>query len=274
PSRAQTRESWAIGSPYLGTIEETARVDRQRGIRPFSSGPTYDALLLILGACLVYAGVRVLHPALLLTRGTDVSGLVVLLLSVIAVLVLVWPMARLLWQAAKQAALPASAYRGGMLAVAKGLESRGEIRPVGAGNIKVTPMGKRRAEAYTVSVTGGTRQVRALCMDTFGELFPAFGAQRCILELGATDLHCKTWPAWLCSRLAMVVGRGSGFFACPRIIGRRRADAHAYAACWQEEVGPCRLHEIDSVEVLRLLTRARRRTMDPDARAVRHQVWS
>src|SRR5699024_12196981 len=55
PSRAQTRESWAIGSPNLGTIEETARVDRQRGIRPFSSGPTYDALLLILGACLVYA---------------------------------------------------------------------------------------------------------------------------------------------------------------------------------------------------------------------------
>src|SRR5699024_5190453 len=62
PSRAQTRDSWAIGSPYLGTIEETARVERQRGIRPFTSGPTYDALLLILGACLVYAGVRVLHP--------------------------------------------------------------------------------------------------------------------------------------------------------------------------------------------------------------------
>src|SRR5699024_11477090 len=110
PSRAQTRESWAIGSPNLGTIEETARVDRQRGIRPFTSGPTYDALLLILGACLVYAGVRVLHPALLLTARTDASGLVVLLLTLIAVLVLVWPMARLLWQAAKQAALPASAY--------------------------------------------------------------------------------------------------------------------------------------------------------------------
>src|SRR5699024_3218604 len=240
----------------------------------FSSGPTYDALLLILGACLVYVGVRVLHPALLLTRGTDVSGLVVLLLSVIAVLVLVWPMARLLWQAAKQAALPASAYRGGMLAVATGLESRGEIRPGGAGNIRLTPMGKRRAEAYTVTVTGDTRQDRSLRLDTFREQLPPIGSPRFILEVGVTDLHWKTWPAWFCSRLAIVLGRRSRFFAVPRIIARRRADAHAFAARWQEEVGPCRLHEIDSVEDLRLLTRARRRTMDPDARAVRHQVWS
>src|SRR5699024_5106550 len=190
-----------------GMIEETTRVDRQRGIRPFTSGLTYDALLLILGACLVYAGVRVLRPALLLTARTGASGLVVLLLSVIAVLVVMWPMVRLLWQAAKQAALPASAYRGGMLAVVTGLESRGEIRPVGAGNINVTPLGKRRAEAYTVSVTGGTRQERALCMDTFSELFAPIGSPRFILEVGATDLHWKTWPAWFCSRLAVVLGR-------------------------------------------------------------------
>src|SRR5699024_8617823 len=195
-------------------------------------------------------------------------------LSVIAVLVLVWPMARLLWQAAKQAALPASAYRGGMLAVAKGLESRGEIRPGGAGNIKVTPMGKRRAEAYTVSVTGGTRQERALCMDTFSELFVPIGSPRFILEVGATDLHWKTWRAWLRSRLAIVLARRSRFFAVPRIIGRRPAGAHGFSASWHDDMGPCRLHEIDSVEDLRLRTRARRRTMDPDARAVRHQVWS
>src|SRR5699024_6926292 len=116
--------------------------------------------------------------------------------------------------------------------------------------------------------------LRALCMDTFSELFVPIGSPRFILEVGATDLHWKTWPAWFCSRLAIVLGRRSRFFAVPRIIGRRRADAHAFAACWQEEVGPCRLHEIGSVEDLRLLTRARRRTMDPDARAVRHQVWS
>lgn len=276
PSRERTRAMWRIGEPYLGAIEETTLVDRPRSIRPFASGPTYDLLLAALGIGVSYAALRIFVPAIVNGLRYEAYSLVLAVIGMAILIVAIWPLCKRIWKAAKQAALPADAYRGAMLAVTTGLESRGEVRRYGPGDIVVTPIpaGQRRADRYVVSVTGGGRQERALCMDTFAEVFTPVGSPRFLLEVAVGPLRWSTWPAWLCSRLAILLGHRSRYFAVPRIIARRRADAHAFADRWQQEVGPCRLHEIDSVDDLALLTRARRRTVDRDARAARRHVWS
>lgn len=181
-----------------------------------------------------------------------------------------------LWRAAKQRAMPASAYQGAALAIARVLHSRGFVRALGRGNIDVVPQhaSAQVVANYEVVVRGGSVDEQQLVLDNLEELLSPVRTPRFLLEVGSAPLGWRNPFSWLATRVASVFGFRTRFLQVPSAIGRRRADAQLFALEWRRQVGPCTLHEIDSPEKLALLTRARKRTAVPGTQTSRREVWA
>ncbi|MGI6878261.1 hypothetical protein [Microbacterium sp. gxy059] len=177
----------------------------------------------------------------------------------------------------RRIALPARATQSAAVALARVLHDRGEAPRYGRENVVVAPIERagRAPLRHLVRLTGGAPDEQRRVLDAFAELVGPIGSPRFLLEVGAGDVRDEGWAGSLALRVAARLGGGSRFFAVPRDIGRRRADAQAFADEWRREIGSCLLHEIDAPEKLALLTRARRQAAsDDEERATRREVWA
>lgn len=278
PTRAQTRQLWRIGEDYLGeehaalSVADPASAKR----RPFVSSFTLAFVLTTFAFVLLFLAIELLVYAPRLRTMPPVLVVITLVAGVGAAL---WAQRDLLgdlWRAAKQRAMPASAYQGAALAIARVLHSRGFVRALGRGNIDVVPQhaSEQVVANYEVVVRGGSVEEQQLVLDNLEELLSPVRTPRFLLEVGSAPLGWRNPFSWLATRVASVFGFRTRFLQVPSAIGRRRADAQLFALEWRRQVGPCTLHEIDSPEKLALLTRARKRTAVPGTQTSRREVWA
>lgn len=276
--RAETRARWGIGEPYRGSVgEELVVAASRRTIRPFVSGFTIEAILALILLLLGFAAVQALRAQ---TRSGVSDPLVFVVTFVFVIIILLVVMGRTglreLRQGLRQFALPQTAYHGAVLAIARTLDARGELPEIGPHDIAVRgrALDARTISHYEVEMSGGTPEEQRIVLDTLGELFSPVASPRFLLETGSASFRWASPASWLAARIAVLLGQRSRFFAVPRPLGRRRADAQFFARQWRLLVGPCVLHEIDSPQQLALLTRARRWSADSKARPRRREVWS
>jgi hypothetical protein len=118
----------------------------------------------------------------------------------------------------------------------------------------------------TVEVPDAATGDQRTFADALAELFGPVRTPRFLLETGRGGRSGIV-------RAVLSLARGSAeqYLPVPSAIGRKRADAEAFASAWEREVGPCTLHEIDSPAMLALLARARRGAAEALAPATRER---
>ncbi len=274
PTREQSYERWGVGEEYLGAIEPTAWVRPESGrASPFRTGITLELLVLTIAALIGY-GVYWGWSSIL-RSGDPLPGGIAALVGVAAMLFVGRKELRMLWQRAKQFALPASTYQGAALAIAATLAQRGEGPAIGANNVRVFPLGDPKAPSgYSVTIEGGTREQQAAVLDALTGLFAPITSPRFLLEVGVSELKWTKPVSSIAVRVLKLFGYKSRFFGLPRPLGRRREDAQRFADQWRRRVGPCALHEITSPEDMRLLTTARKQFGATGVKADSREVWA
>ena len=273
--RAVTRARWGIGEPYLGEQREALFVDRPARTRSFAGNLTLDTVVAAVIALAAVAGGVVLQIALR-GGGTVLAWAIGILLMCVLLISMFHRELRWLWLAARRYSLPGQAYQGAALALSRVLQARGETPAFGRDNIVVTPVyaDRKTVARYDLAIVGGSATEQNVVFDALEELFGPVREPRFLLEIGVTKRGWGTAATWLAARILAVCGGSTRYLAVPKSIGRKREDAQAFAAAWQQEVGPCILHEIDAPEKLALLTRARRLSALPQTRPDRREVWA
>jgi superfamily II DNA or RNA helicase len=261
PSRDETRRAWRVGEPYADRESVVAVVDPP-GRVPFRSGPTLEFMLVVVALL----GVGVLLQLVdLLVRAWSLGAAPGVVASVLAAGVVVWavrPVWRQLVLSGRQLFSTRDAHRRVARVVIDGLHRAGRVPAYGEGDLSVVavpgPLGT--TGSFEIAVTGGSVDDQRTVAAAIAELFGPVGSPRFLLEAERGE----TSDAWRRPLLAVVLrlhrlfSRRTRHVPVPTQIGRRRADAEAFAADWSRTVGPCRLHEIDSPDDLVRVSRARR----------------
>jgi superfamily II DNA or RNA helicase len=277
PSRDATRRAWRVGEPYADRESTVAVVDSP-GRVPFRSGPTFE-LALIAVALLAVAGL--LGSANVLSQGWRLGTGPGIAASVVAAGIVVWavrPVWRQLVLASRQLFSTAEAHRRVAHVVVDGLHRAGRVPAYGEGDLSVVarpgPLGT--TASFEVAVSGGSPDDQKTVATAMAELFGPVGNPRFLLEAERGEIS-DAWRRPLLTvalLLHRALSRRVRHVPVPTQIGRRRADAEAFAADWSRRVGPCRLHEIDSPDDLVRVARARRALEGtPRPPSVREQ-WS
>ena len=277
PSREATRRAWRVGEPYADRESTVAVVDSP-GRVPFRSGPTFE-LALIAVALLAVAGL--LGSANVLSQGWRLGTGPGIAASVVAVGIVVWavrPIWRQLVLASRQLFSTAEAHRRVARVVVDGLHRAGRVPAYGEGDLSVVarpgPLGT--TASFEIAAVGGSPDDQRTVATALAELFGPVGNPRFLLEAERGEIS-DAWRRPLLTvalLLHRLLSRRVRHVPVPTQIGRRRADAEAFAADWSRRVGPCRLHEIDSPDDLVRVSRARRDLAGtPRAPFVREQ-WS
>ncbi|MEG9249341.1 hypothetical protein V6S67_14735 [Arthrobacter sp. Soc17.1.1.1] len=276
PSRADSYRAWRIGEPYADREGASAVVPGDRP-RAFRTGWTLQVILA--GILITLAVVLYRFGGLLidLWQSHVAAGLAGTALTLGLAGWLAWPLCRQFGLAARQAFGTAEAYRRVVRATADALHDAGHVPTFGDGDIRVTPETSGELVArFELEVVGGSATERRVVATALAELFGPVRTPRFLLRVARGEpasvrrqplLQLGLWVAHLLTprELALPV---------PSVLGRRRADAEAFARRWRGTIGACALVEIDSPAEFALLTRARRDTAgSPEPPFVREH-WS
>ncbi len=276
PSRRDTRAAWRIGEPYADR-EATAAVLDEPEARPYTTGPTAEAVLAaVLLVVLVVVG-QSLRGLVAAWRDGAVPGVLGTLAVVALGVGLAWPVARQLGSALRQRFDTALGHRRAVRVVVDGLHRAGRVRAYGEGDLRVTPLRDGRVvHSFTIEALGGSVDDRRTVAAALAELFGPVRTPRFLLETGRTarDRVRRTPLLAFGLWIGRLVTRRARYVAVPSAIGRRRADAEAFAADWARAIGPCRLLEVDSPEALVTLLRARKESGATATPPVLRDQWS
>jgi superfamily II DNA or RNA helicase len=276
PSRADSWAAWRIGEPYADR-ESTAAVVEAPRTQPFRTGPTAEFVLTVVLGAVLWLLAESARGIVALWRLGSVPGVLALCVVIGLAVVLVWPVARQLGVALRQRFSTVGAYRRAVRVVIDALHRAGRIPAFGEGDVRVTAqMSGRVPERFTMEVLGARPEDRRLVTDALAEFFGPVRTPRFLLQVGRTEAATIRRQPLLVVALwvARAFTRGDRYFAVPTAVGRRRADAEAFAADWTRTLGPCRLHEIGSPESLVLLVRARRTSGAATVPPVLRDQWS
>lgn len=260
PSRAETRAAWRIGEPYVDR-ESAATVVDDPDVAPFRTGPTAEAVLAVVLSVVLWLLAECARGIVALWRLGSLPGALALLVVIGGGVLLAWPVARQLGLALRQRFGKVDGYRRAVRVVVDALHRSGRIPAMGEGDVRVTAETVGDVpQRFTMEVLGGSPTDRRLVVDSLAELFGPVRTPRFLLQVGRVDTATLRRAPLLAVAvgLARLVRRGDQYLAVPAAVGRRRADAEAFAADWVHTVGPCRLHELVSPDSLVLLARARR----------------
>lgn len=260
--RAVTYDDWRIGDEYTDDEGVSALVSRRRGAPVFR---TTRRAARSLGAATVGVGA----VAVIGTASASLAGVAP---GIAAGVVLgagaVWLGIPLVAAWRQSSTSSVEQLRTIALVVWHALHAAGRVRTApGFVVVEEQSLGDRVEVSVTCRAASEVDQRRLA--DALGELFAPVRTPRFVLELDHGGR----------SRLVEAVLRrrddadAEQFVAVPSVIGRRRADAEAFAALWNERVGPCVLHALDSPEALTIAARARRGGRALDAPAIR-EWWA
>ncbi|PPB49148.1 hypothetical protein C4K88_10620 [Arthrobacter pityocampae] len=260
PPRAVSYRSWRIGEPYADREGASAVVSRT-GTRAFRTGWTLQFILVGILCVLCAVLVQFRRPLGALWQVHPGAGLAGTALALGLAGWLAWPLCRQVGLAARQAFTTTAAYRRVVRAVAEALHDAGHVPAFGDGDIRVAAMGSGDLVArFELEVLGGSAVERRAVATALAELFGPVRSPRFLLRIDRGEpasvhrqplLQLVLW-------LARLLTRRDRLLPVPALLGRRRADAEAFARTWQRTVGPCALLEIDAAEDFVQLTRARR----------------
>lgn len=276
PTRADSWAAWRIGEPYADR-DSTATVVEEPRTQPFRTGPTAEFVLAVVLGAVLWLVAESARGVVALWRLGSVPGVLGLLVVTGLAVLLVWPVARQLGLALRQRFSTVGAYRRAVRVVVDALHRAGRVPAFGEGDVRVTAqMAGKVPQSFTMEVLGGRPEYRRVVTDALAEFFGPVRTPRFLLQVSRTERATVRRAPLLVAALAVAraLTRGDRYFAVPTAVGRRRADAEAFAADWNRTVGPCRLHEIDSPESLVLLVRARRTSGAATAAPVLRDQWS
>ena len=277
PTREASYDAWRVGEPYADR-ESVAAVVEEARTQPFRTGPTAEGILAVVLAVVLWLlaqSVRVLAD--LVRHGSVGAALLGVLVVLVVGVGLSWPVAKQLGLALRQRFSTVGAYRRAVRVVVDALHRAGRIPAFGEGDVRVgAELVGGVPQRFSMEVLGGGPADRRLVADALAEFFGPVRTPRFILQVSRTDTATIRRAPLLALSLwiARRVTRGERSFAVPAAVGRRRADAEAFARDWNRTVGPARLVEIDSPESLVLLVRARRSSGATQVGPVVRDQWS
>ncbi|MFV0372673.1 DEAD/DEAH box helicase family protein [Microbacterium sp.] len=249
-SRVDTYQSWRVGTAYRDDERTSVVLLRPAGAAVFrtstSVAHTLTTATTLLGA--VAAG-----GATLATVAPDPAvlgvGVAVGALGALGAVALSGPTRR----ARRQTARAGRGYRDVAAVVWEGLRAAGRVRDLEAPEVVVRAANADGRVEWTVGCPDVDLADQRTLADALTDLFGPVRTPRFLLGVGRS-----AGSAW--SELVLRAGRASDeqFLPVPSAIGRRRADAVAFAERWRRDVGPCILHPVDGPEATELLARARR----------------
>jgi superfamily II DNA or RNA helicase len=262
PQRASTRAAWRIGEDYVDREGVSALLPRRESAPVFrTSRPASRALgATLAGGAIVGLGIG----GSAWTAGATV-GLAADVLVLVALLWFGLPVANAWRRARAQTRRSAATYGRVGSVVWDSLRRAGKVTDVPAA-VVVTEGAAGEQVTATVEVPDAATADQRTFADALAELFGPVRTPRFLLETGRGG---RTGIVRAVLRLAR--GSAEQFLPVPSAIGRKRADAEAFASAWEREVGPCTLHEIDSPAMLALLARARRGAAGAPAPATRER---
>ena len=276
PTRADSWAAWRVGEPYADR-ESTATVVEEPRTQPFRTGPTAEFVLAVVLGAVLWLLAESARGIVALLRLGSVPGVLGLLVVIGLAVLLVWPVARQLGLALRQRFSTVGAYRRAVRVVVDALHRAGRVPAFGEGDVRVTAqMAGKVPQSFTMEVLGARPEDRRVVTGALAEFFGPVRTPRFLLQVSRTERATVRRAPLLVVALAVAraVTPGDRYFAVPAAVGRRRADAEAFAADWSRRVGPCRLYEIDSPESLVLLVRARRTSGAATAAPVLRDQWS
>ncbi|WP_404432565.1 DEAD/DEAH box helicase family protein [Microbacterium lacus] len=267
PARAITRDQWRIGEPYVDTESVSALVARRSPAAPMfrTSRPVSETLAMTLGGMGAAAAGAIALAALAGPTSAVIVGVVLI--------------GGLLWLGAPLLAT----YRRTRAHSARFVETHARIAAVLWESLRrAGQVSDRPAPVMVVAeepASEGRLWVSVTCPDAsatdqrtlaaaLSELFGPVRTPRFLIETGRGGR----------TRLERVVLRTRGaqgsehFLSVPSAVGRKAADAAAFAASWEREIGPCILRALDHPDGLALVARARRGT-DKDAVPMLREQW-
>ena len=258
PSRAATRAAWGIGDPYADAVGVSALVPRRRSAPVFrTSVRSSRALGGALGG--LGAGAAALGAVAWFVGSPGVAAVLLVAAAWVG-----FP----LWRSWRQARVfrggSADAYGRVGAVVWETLRTAGRVADV-PGAIAVWPSDGD----VSVTVPDAALTEQRIFAEAMGELFGPVRTPRFLLETGHGG------RSWVVRTVLRVAGRGgvSHYLPVPSAIGRRQADAAAFAAAWNREVGACTLHPMDRPDRLALMAHARRAGGGAAAVPVVREEW-
>ncbi|MBT2503260.1 DEAD/DEAH box helicase family protein [Curtobacterium sp. ISL-83] len=276
PDRADSYAAWRIGEPYADR-ESVATVVEEARTQPFRTGPTAEAVMAVV---LTVVGLVVAQNGRLIV-GLAHHGVTAAVLGLVATIalgvLLAWPVAKQLGTALRQRIDTVGAHRQAVRVIVDALHRAGRIPAFGDGDIRVSAETVNGVlQRFSMEALGGTPEGRRLVAEALAEFFGPVRTPRFLLQVGRSERGTirKAPLLALSMTVARALTRGDRYFAVPSGVGRRRADAEAFAADWNHRVGPCRLVEVDSPESLVLLVRARRASGATARRPGIRDQWS
>lgn len=275
PTRDETYREWRVGEPYADREQASATVT-SRTANPFRTGIALEVVLMALIGT-VGGVVGVVLPRIAPIIGSSpVVGIAVLALITGGAIVLAWPLVRQVRLSLRQWVNAPEVYRGIVMALVKTLHSSGKIAAYGHGDIAVTVVKDGDlAVSVEAGLVAGPLEHQRLIAESVRELFAPVRSPRFLLQVNrGAPPKSKNPAVALAMGIAGLFTRRDRYLQVPAVIGRRRADALAFADAWRREVGACTLHELDSPAKLALLVEARRRASDAPAPPQSRETWS
>lgn len=249
-SRSTTREDWRVGEPYVDREAAGALASRRRGEPVFRMRRRTSR---VLGAAA--GGVGALAAAGIAAAATIGPGAAVVAAVVLGIPAIgaILPLVSA-WRATRRDGV--DLYARIAAVVGASLEAAGRTHgAVGVASVTETGGTGDRTEVAIAFPEADLADQRLLA-DALAELFGAVRTPRHVLEIG------RGGRSWIVRRvLGLSVGgaeREARFLPVPALIGRRRADAEAFAEQWVRQIGPAALHALDRPDALALAARARR----------------
>lgn len=247
PPREDSYAQWQVGAPYTDDESVSALVHRPRAVPLFrSSRPVSRAM----GAVTTGYGALALAAASVPVVAPSTATLILGGLAAVAAGYRALRAGRRWWQGRRQWARPAETYRRAASVTWAALHGAGRVGGAAHPDLVVhespTPAGMIE---YAVEAPAKRLADQRVLAEALIELFGPVRTPRFLLETGARRRRKRRLPA---------SDDRAHFLPVPSLVGRRRADAEAFAAAWQREIGPAILHELKSPEAMALAARARR----------------
>ncbi|WP_236967494.1 DEAD/DEAH box helicase family protein [Microbacterium aurantiacum] len=246
--RAATRAEWRVGEPYVDREAAGALLARRPGTPVFRTRRRTSRVL----------GGAIGGIATLVAAGIAAAATAGPLAAIVGAIVLggagLWALPPLVsaWRASRGDGV--ELYTRIAAVVGASLEAAGRTRgAVGAPSV-VEDRGSPDRIDVSIGFPEATLADQRLLAEALAELFGAVRTPRYVMEVG------RGGRTWIVRRLLGGAGaeEDARYLPVPALIGRRRADAEAFAALWDRRIGPSALHALDRPEALALAARARR----------------